>query len=480
MKPFYFLISALFLLITGTVGAQEAILHNFNDTTGSFPISSLTLGGNKLYGVTSTGGDPSCSCGTIFSINTNGTGYQDLHNFGGIAVTDGNDPVGKLVLVGNRLYGMTDNGQAVAGGCNTCGMIFSINTDGTGYRKLYNFGNDPTSGCEIGCQPYGSLTLSGNLFFGMANGGPAGQGVIFSIDTNGTGYHALHQFSGTDGANPFGSLTLSGSMLYGMTSQGGAFSLGCIFSFNVIGNVYDTLMSFNGATGSKPLGSLTLSGNRLYGMTEYGNSQGYGNIFSIKTDGSGYKDLRDYANAENPQGDLALSVNGNILYGMTSGGGINGYGSVFSIDTNGTRYNDLLDFCSSSCNDSSGTSPQGDLTLSGKILFGMTYGGGKYGEGVIFRADTANLTASVNELVLTPVELNLYPNPTNGTFQLAVSNMQLVKGVLEIYNAMGEKVYSSIISSIPQNIHLDTPSGIYFLQLKTNAGITNKKFIIQK
>src|ERR1017187_9503414 len=127
MKKIYLLISALFLLGLTVTKAQDTILHNFIDSTGSFPMtgSSLTLVETKLYGVTSTGGDTSCNCGTVFSINTNDTGYKDMHNFGGIADSDGNNPVGKLLLVGTKLYGMTDNGMATTGGndCTTCGMI---------------------------------------------------------------------------------------------------------------------------------------------------------------------------------------------------------------------------------------------------------------------------------------------------------------------------------------------------------------------
>jgi len=44
---------------------------------------------------------------------------------------------------------------------------------------------------------------------------------------------------------------------------------------------------------------------------------------------------------------------------------------------------------------------------------------------------------------------------------------------IEIYNVMGEKIYSTIIN-------LDAPNGIYFPQLKTEQGIANKKIMINK
>ena len=69
----------------------------------------------------------------------------------------------------------------------------------------------------------GSLTLSGSTLYGMTlSGGANGNGTIFSINTDGSGFQNLFSFSGTNGDNPHGSLTLSGSTLYGMTSAGGA------------------------------------------------------------------------------------------------------------------------------------------------------------------------------------------------------------------------------------------------------------------
>ena len=50
----------------------------------------------------------------------------------------------------------------------------------------------------------------------------------------------------------------------------------------------------------------------------------------------------DGTNGQYPYGDLTLS--GNILYGMTYSGGNDGYGNVFSVHTNGGNFMDLADF----------------------------------------------------------------------------------------------------------------------------------------
>ena len=99
-----------------------------------------------LYGTTEAGGTN--GVGTIFSINANGTGYTVLYSFAG-GSSGGAEPTGDLTLVGSTLYGTTQ-----AGGAYGDGTIFSINTDGTGYQLLYSLpggagGNDPAAGLAL-------------------------------------------------------------------------------------------------------------------------------------------------------------------------------------------------------------------------------------------------------------------------------------------------------------------------------------------
>ena len=97
------------------------------------------------------------------------------------------------------------------------------------------------------------------------SGGTAGDGNIFRINTDGSGFQNLLSFSGTAGNIPVGSLTLSGSTLYGMTLAGGVYGDGNIFRVNTDGSDYTDMFSFNGTDGADPEGSLTLSGSTLFG-----------------------------------------------------------------------------------------------------------------------------------------------------------------------------------------------------------------------
>jgi uncharacterized repeat protein (TIGR03803 family) len=103
------------------------------------------------------------------------------------------------------------------------GVIFKINTDGSGFIKLADF-----DGTGHGSKPRGSLTISGTTLYGMtAYGGSNNFGVVFSISTDGTGFTKLADFDGAaHGKKPYSSLTILNNTLYGTTCNGGTNDMG--------------------------------------------------------------------------------------------------------------------------------------------------------------------------------------------------------------------------------------------------------------
>lgn len=273
---------AVFKINTNGTGYQ--VLYSFGGGSGNqcHPYGTPVISGSKLYGMTSS--NDSGLYGEIFALNTDGPGVpQVLHQFGG-KTSDGAFPYGSLTLVGSKLYGMTSAGGSggTSGGGSGYGVIFSINTDGNGYQVLHNFAGYPNDGNN----PTGSLTLVGSKLYGMTAGGGKsnGPGVIFSINLDGTGYQVLFDFSSTSTGGPKGSLTLSGGKLYGMTSGGGpGGASGVIFRVNPDGTGFKILHGFMSSLGDggQPLGDLTFSGSRLYGWTYAGGSGG-GVFFSYQ------------------------------------------------------------------------------------------------------------------------------------------------------------------------------------------------------
>ena len=361
-------------------GQTYSALVSFSGSSGSYlganPSDNLTLNGSTLYGTTTNSG-ANGNYGTIFSVNTDGGGFQTLLSFSG---SNGSHPYGGLTLDGSTLYGTT---TTQTGSNGNFGNIFSINASGSGFQSVLSFSG--SGGAYAGKEPTSTLAFDGSTLYGMTTSGGSigfgGNGTIFSFNPSSSSFQSLMSFNGGNGKYPDGSLILVGTTLYGMTSQGGTGD-GNIFSIGIDGTGYKSLLSFSGSNGADPEGSLIFNGSTLYGMTQYGGAKsngsfysGDGTIFSINTDGTGIKTLLSFSGTNGgwPGGSLILS--GTTLYGATSGGGSTGDGTIFSIGTDGTGFQTLLTF-SGTGGAYPGTSPLGNFTLVGSTLYGMTNQGG--------------------------------------------------------------------------------------------------------
>lgn len=255
----------IFSIDTNGIGYKD--LFDFDGTNGSSPRGSLIYASGNLYGVTS--GFPG-GYGNIFSIDTNGSDFKDLYDFLSPAA-----PLGALTLLGNQLYGMASTGT----GAFAYGNIFSIDTNGNGFKTVIYFaGNHGIDGSK----PEGSLIFIGSRLFGMTYyGGLHDSGCVFSLDTSGL-YKDLLDFNGANGSVPYGDLIFTGNRLYGKATRGGANGFGCIFSIDTDGSGYNDIYDFNYASGAYPDGGPLLhSGGDLYGMTQGGGIFGSGVIFKF-------------------------------------------------------------------------------------------------------------------------------------------------------------------------------------------------------
>ncbi len=228
-----------------TNGATFSDLHDFSvldsqsgtNTDGAAPWGGLILSGGALYGTASQGG--AGGSGVVFSLGTNGANFAVLHNFSPLdpvtAVNaDGAIPFGGLALSNGILYGTT-----YAGGQNARGTVFALQTNGTGFTVLHQFAaTDSTTGTNTdGASPCAALILSGNVLYGTASAGGAGSvGTVFSINTTNDQFAAPHSFSslastGTnaEGAFPVAPVMRLGNSLYGTAFSGGPGGGGTVF-----------------------------------------------------------------------------------------------------------------------------------------------------------------------------------------------------------------------------------------------------------
>lgn len=215
-------------------GSDFTNLHNFTSGgSGKIPPAGLILSGNTLFGTT---GGTSDTGGTVFRANTDGSDFTNRYTFtNGI---DGDAPDPGLIVSGSTLYGTTAGG----GGSGT-GTVFSINTDGSGFTNLHSFAaasgrNNGLTVNSDGASPAWGVTLSGNTLYGTTwEGGSSGSGTLFRINTNGSQFATLYSFTAlggleanSDGAGPKGLLILSGNTLYGTASGGGSGGTGTVFA----------------------------------------------------------------------------------------------------------------------------------------------------------------------------------------------------------------------------------------------------------
>jgi uncharacterized repeat protein (TIGR03803 family) len=394
-------IACLLAAAPSRAASPYTLLHAFAGmpTDGSGPQYNATLAtdGSFFYGVTLNGGTVT-NKGVIFKMGVNGSGYQLLHSFNGVTfiemlspgshgnTNDGVNPSGTTLLIGSTLYGVTQ-----MGGTNGLGTAYKINTDGSGFQLLHSFGVNTLAG--DGDRPQCSLVTDGTNLFGMAASGSGNfndLGTIFCMDTNGGNYRTLHVFdtSVNNGNSPQGSLIISGGTLYGMTWMGGSLNSGVIFAMNTDGTGFHLLHTFTGTAtdGALPYGSLILANTTLYGMTSAGGAANVGTVFSIDTSGSGFQLLHSFSTATTwrPVGDLTLF--NSVLYGMTQNGGTNGlgFGTIFQINPDGSNFQILHTFFYPSST-TDGSTPFGSLMAMGSQLYGMTYfGGSAKNSGAVF------------------------------------------------------------------------------------------------
>ncbi len=131
-------------------------------------------------------------------------------------------------------------------------------------------------------------------------------------------------------------------------------------------------------------------------------------------------------------------------------------------------------------------------------------GGGSYLNGTVVGTPIANNTGNgnvsikylgatgINDITSNAETISIYPNPSRGVFSLQIVNLQFFSSnnEIQIYNMLGEKVYSQIITkeaiginSVRMTIDLNSqPNGIYIYRVLStdNSLIGQGKLVIQR
>jgi uncharacterized repeat protein (TIGR03803 family) len=426
--------------------ASFNVLYTFNPATnyvsflgytnleGAFCTASLIQGRDgRLYGVAPSGGE--FGGGTVFALNTDGTGLTVLHAFTGVSYignpsrgiiplsnADGNTATGLMLGLDGNLYGTTSKG-----GTNGFGAIFRLGCDGSGFTNLHSFA------ASDGENPQGGLVQGpeGTLYGTAENGGTNGSGTVFSLAPNDSGFSVLYNFTAlnsntnADGMRPCGGLILSSDgWLYGTAAFGGPSGTirfisqdpvgsGTIFKLMTNGACFTVLHAFDwfsneliqptNSDGSSPQAALLFGPDgKLYGTAPEAGPGSAGTIFCLGTDGSEYTVLQAFCSIPfaphlnssgyglYPRGGLVLGNDG-LLYGAAYGGGLEGTyfaGTLYRLNLDGSGLAVLHTFAGldpTGETNTDGANPSGTLLkASDGKFYGLTSAGGTNGSGTIF------------------------------------------------------------------------------------------------
>lgn len=284
-------------------------------------------------------------------------------------------------------------GVTTAGGRFNAGVIFK--TDGSGdhftmKKELFRFdGEFPKANL---------LQASNGKLYGLSSDCCVfgSYGVFFEYDPSTKTYDKVFDFNDTiNGSSPDGSvIEAADGKLYGLTSKGGTHNWGILFQYDPVKRAFKKLFDFNGTDGSNPLGNLLqASDGKLYGLTNTGGSSDNGVLFQYDPSTQTYTKKFDFdgtVNGYSPFGNLIQSKNGK-LYGLTSGGGKDNNGVLFEYDLATGVFSKKLDFDGNA----NGGQPYGSLVEAPDgNLYGLTTIGGANNTGVLFQFNPS--TAAYN------------------------------------------------------------------------------------
>jgi len=309
-----------------------------------------------LYGI-AYGGNVT---GGIFKIQPEGTGYEQIFDLGGDGASDG----GMAISDEGIIYGST-----FSGGSFGSGVIYSINHDGTEYKKLHEF----TWGLSMTNFPATVVVGSDDMLYGTNHLGSTSYGCIYAVAKDGTGFKEVLNFNSVGMQSPAGLFQGQDGRLYGL-SRGSSSSAPQLYRVNTDGSGFESIHTFSSDEG--PGYSIYQGTNeRIYGTL----TKDDGSIFSCEPDGSDYKILHIFNMAEgaNPSGGIYQAPDG-FIYGRTTTGADNGLGTVFRLQADGSNFEILTHSFLGSPSSRPYVDDEG-------TVYGFTSDGGEYSNGTLFK-----------------------------------------------------------------------------------------------
>jgi uncharacterized repeat protein (TIGR03803 family) len=299
-------VGIVFELVRGSGGTwTENILWNFTGgDDGAYPGNVFFGPQGNLYGTTTAGGVQSCTlngseagCGTVYELTSASGEWTETTLYEFPNENSGITPNALAIDEHGDLFGTTAfGGPPPRLDCNSengCGVVFELALeadDSFRYKVIYSFASTSTTDGE---NPTGLVLLNGAHLFGATTyGGTVGDGTVWELSNNGSGWSEsiLYSFQGgNDAVNPLSPpLLAAGGALYGTAggAGNGHCSGGCGTLYRVTnsdsGWSEKVIFRFNKSDGDEygsSAGLIQDSTGNLYGVTATGGSSGDGVVF---------------------------------------------------------------------------------------------------------------------------------------------------------------------------------------------------------
>lgn len=219
--------------------------YDFMTETGSPVGGPVQVGESKIYGVTNAGG--ANDNGILFEFDFVTGEFAKKADFDNTAT--GRYPLGTLLLSDNKLFGLTERG-----GVNDIGVLFEYDLQSGALTKRVDFDEAAKGAYPKGKL----VLVDGKIYGHTNYGGEFGSGVIFEYDPATTNFTRKYSFDDdyTMGADVVGGLVQSGNgKLYAATAQGGLSNLGAFYEFDIANGTYTKKHDLTGLNGARVSGA---------------------------------------------------------------------------------------------------------------------------------------------------------------------------------------------------------------------------------
>jgi hypothetical protein len=358
---------------------------------GGRPVALIQGSDGNFYGAAQVSVEretQTSSGGVVFSLTPAGT-LTVLHKF--VAgpdknYADGNRP--GLITQGpdGKLYGYTACG-GVGGICGS-GVLYRINTDGSGFQIIEEFCSDGNCG-DLHPTPTAMVAGTDGNLYGTVDGNGTLYGSIFKVTPSSGSYGTVVNFNfSSGGGNPSGLIVAPDGTFYGIAVGS---SPALLFHYTpVTGDLTTVVVNFpvfDGFLPSAPTSGPVFGPNgNLYGLYQVYGESGIG-LFEVALDGSNLQLFPFYSALTGggiPDG-LMLASDGNFWMAEYDR---EPYGDIIALSpTDGTLLQTLSPFSPSS---SVGAYPEELIQAKDGTLWGSTFelgraSKGHFADGTVFR-----------------------------------------------------------------------------------------------